>query len=123
MRNTLLDTNIIVFLLEGNKEVASYLANNDFLLSVVSEIEIKSKSQQTKETKNLIQDFTDGTTIIQTNPSISKIAAQFIQSYNIKLPDAIIAPTAKYYGIPLATADAVLFKIKEIEIIKFRRQS
>jgi len=39
--------------------------------------------------------------------------------YNFKLPDAIIAATARFHNIPLFTADMELFKIKEIQIIEF----
>ncbi len=58
-------------------------------------------------------------TVIHTNNLIARLAVNFRKSYNIKLPDAIIAATASFQIIPLFTADKELFKIAEINIIEF----
>ena len=71
------------------------------------------------ERREIIKDFLLSTTIIQTNMSICEKASKLRLNYAVKLPDAIIAATAEYLGLPLITADAAFFKIKEIEIIPF----
>ena len=39
------------------------------------------------------------------------------QQYTVKIPDAIIVATAKYFNLPLVTADIDLKKIRDANIV------
>lgn len=122
MRNLfVLDTNILVYFFDGNKSCGKLLSTIEYTVSSVSYIELLSDVKTPLAKRELISEFLSNTTVIQTSPPICDFAAKFRLTYNIKTPDAIIAATAKYSGIPLITADASFFKIKEIEIIKFSK--
>lgn len=123
MNNRLIvDTNIIAYFFEGDKYAGKIILEKDYSISAVTYIELLSNLRYSKVHRSVIKDFLNTTPIIQTIPSICDIAIDIRLSYNIKLPDAIIAATAHYLDLPLMTADQSFFKIKEIEIIKFNKQ-
>ncbi len=117
----LFDTNVLIYFFEGNKDAAKLLEDNEFFLSSISFVELLSNLQMLPQRREVIKDFLLTTTIIQTNMDICEKASKLRLSYAIKLPDAIIAATAQYLGLPFITADAAFFKIKEIEIIPFTK--
>ena len=122
MRNLfVLDTNILVYFFDGNKSAGKLLSTIEYTISSVTYIELLSDFKTPFAKREIISEFLSNSTIIQTSPPICDLAADFRLNYNIKTPDTIIAATAKYLGIPLITADASFFKIKEIEIIKFTK--
>ena len=120
-KSVVFDTNILVYFFDGNYGAAELLANTEYFLSAISHVEISSNLKTLSQKRLLIKDFLSTTTIIHTNAHICQMAANFRLTYAIKLPDAIIAATAQYLGLALVTADAVFFKIKEIEIIPFSK--
>ena len=118
-KSFILDTNILIYFFEGNMAAGKLIEKIQYNVSSITYIELLSDANIQK--RELIIDFLLGTTIIHTNPAICEFATNFRLNYKIKTPDAIIAATAKYLGFPLITADAQLFQIKEIEIIKFSK--
>jgi predicted nucleic acid-binding protein len=115
------DTNILIYFFDGNAKAAKLLETTEFFLSSMTHVEILSDLNTSKQKRELIKDFLSAITIIQTSPIICEKAAKLRLSYAIKLPDAIIAATASYLGLPLITGDAEFFKIKEVEIIPFTK--
>ena len=71
--------------------------------------------------REIMEDFLQSFTIIETNPLINKIAVDFRLKYSFDTPDAIIAATAWYRNVKLVTADKIFFKIKEIQVIPFTK--
>jgi predicted nucleic acid-binding protein len=114
-KSVVFDTNILVYFFDGNYGAAELLANTEYFLSAISHVEISGDLKTLPQKRLLIKDFLLATTIIHTNAHICDIAAKFRLTYAIKLPDAIIAATARYLGFPLVTAAAAFLKIKEIE--------
>jgi predicted nucleic acid-binding protein len=113
------DTNIFQYLLEGSDEVALILDNAIVYISVINQIEILCWKKFNKSELSVIHTLLENLMIIHTNDEIARRAVMFRKTYNIKLPDAIIAATCYYHNLPLLTADTELFKIKEINIIAF----
>jgi predicted nucleic acid-binding protein len=118
-KEVVFDTNVLIYFFEGNKDAARLVEKNEFYLSAISFVELLSNLTMLPERRDIIKDFLLTTTVIQTNIVICEKASKLRLSYAIKLPDAIIAATAQYLGLPLITADSAFFKIKEIEIIPF----
>ena len=116
------DTNILVYFFEGNKEAGKILNLNQVIISSITFIEILSNKNIPSSQRNLIYDFLRSLSIVETNPVINKIAAEFRLIYGLDTADAIIAATAKYQNNNLVTADKIFYKIKEIEIIKFSKK-
>jgi hypothetical protein len=113
--NLLVDTNFLIYLLNGHKAVVPYL-NNNFFISEVTEMEmlgVKSlPASALKTRKQLIENCF----IVNFNSDIKEIAIRIKQKITIKLPDAIVAASAMCMGLPLVTGDRGFLKIDGLEL-------
>ena len=105
----LLDTNAIVQLLKGNKELIAVLGAADFIAtSIVAEMEYLSFSGLTDADVALYQAFR-GRIQVYDVPSADTVFTQLVvktrKEHGLKLPDAIIAGTAIAKGLIILTAD------------------
>ena len=105
----LLDTNAIVQLLKGNKELIAVLGTADFIAtSIVAEMEYLSFSGLTDADVALYQAFR-GRIQVYDVPSADTAFTQLVvkarKEHGLKLPDAIIAGTAFAKGLIILTAD------------------
>ncbi len=115
-----LDTNIILYLLGGNKDLFSILNEMELFVSVISEIELlgfKGLSQSDKKKINL---FLSECTIVPLNTEVKDICITIKQKNKSKTPDAIIAATALYLQIPLITADKEFEKIDSLDLFLYQ---
>ena len=105
----LLDTNAIVQLLKGNKELIAVLGAADFIAtSIVAEMEYLSFSGLSDSDVALYQAFR-GRIQVYDVPSADTAFTQLVvkarKEHGLKLPDAIIAGTAIANGLTVLTAD------------------
>ncbi len=111
-----LDTNIILYILGGDKVIATYLFEKILYTSIICEIELLSfpsiTSTQETEIKNFLSEFK----IIAIDQSVKDIAIKLRKKYNLKIPDLIIAATALELEIPLVTSDKDFKLVNEIQI-------
>ncbi len=113
----LVDTNIFITLSEGKIDLSNYLDGNDIYFSVITEIELFGYTKITKKDKEyfkLVLSFCYPFDLIS---QIKEITINLKQKYSIKLPDAIIASTAIFLGIPLLTFDKGFEEIEELTSI------
>ena len=116
----LIDTNILVYILQGNPRV-QYFAGEDVLtLSCVSEVEMLGKFQISEEEKETVTQMLSGCSIVDINDPIKRYAIGLRQRYRIKLPDALIAATAMQQNLTLVTADKEFSKISELDVFLIR---
>jgi|ERR1035437_3585021 predicted nucleic acid-binding protein len=112
----LLDTNIILYLLGGDKIIANYLSKKILYTSIICEIELLSfkslSSSEEKEIKNFLQELR----IVSIDQSIKELAIMVRKKYALKIPDSIIAATSISLEIPLVTSDKAFKTLSEIEI-------
>ena len=113
----LIDTNILVYMLQGNPKVR-YFAQEEFLaVSCITEMEILGKYQIFEEEKKIVEELLEQCNIIDITYKIKQTAIKLRQNYRIKLPDAIIAATAIQQNLTLVTADKGFSKISELDLI------
>lgn len=117
--NLLIDTNIALYLLNGDQTIAEILNGKDVYLSFISELELLGFQDLREEELPLIEDFLSNCIIVELNQSIKRITIELKRNHKIKLPDAIIAATSKYMNIPLISADKGFEKISDIQLIKY----
>lgn len=101
----LLDTNIILYILSGDRTIAEYLYLKKLYASVISEIELLSFRNLTKKEETEISDFLSQFRIIYIDEAIKKEAITLRKQYHLKLPDSIIAATAISLNLIFITAD------------------
>lgn len=106
-----LDTNIILYILSGNKTLASYLYLKDLYVSVISEIELLGyKNLAPQEEKN-IKNFLAQFRIVYIDDAVKNESISLRKQYGLKIPDCIVAATAISLNLPLITADKQFKKV------------
>ncbi len=112
------DTNILIHLLDGNKNIVPLLKNKNVHVSFVTEMELLSKNNITKIDIRNINLLIDACKLYDLNDKIKSAAILLMRNFRLKMPDAIIAATANYYGIELFTGDAKFKNIPNCIFIK-----
>ena len=115
----LIDTNIAIYLLGGNKTIEAILDNKTIFISFISQLELLGYKGITSAEKSKIKRFLKDCIIIDLNEEIKSITIELKEKNTIKLPDAIIAATSLVYDLPLISADKGLAKIESLNLILF----
>lgn len=100
-----IDTNIALYLFNGDETIAELLDGRNVYLSFISELELLGYRGVTDEARRHISGFIKDSIIIGINEHIKKITIDLRIKYNLKIPDAIIAASALYLNLPLFSAD------------------
>ncbi len=79
-------------------------------------MELLSKPSITSEQIKIIRDMIDSCILIEMNNKIKSEAIKFRRKHRLKLPDAIVAATAKYLRIPLITMDKDFKRASDIQL-------
>jgi predicted nucleic acid-binding protein len=116
--NLLIDTNIVIYGLQGFKPVNQLLEQRKISLSFISEIELYSWPNLNEGDTHLIKDFIDTCQIIEYSSQLKKRVIEVRKKFKLKMADAFIAATALQYDLPLVSADAIFNKVNEINFIK-----
>lgn len=115
----LVDTNMLILLINGNERVAELLDGCRLHVSFITELELLSaqglQHNQIKTIENLLADCL----IVDINPRIKNSTISIRRKNKTKLPDAIIAATAITLEIPLVTADKGFKPIDDLTLILF----
>ncbi len=120
--NLFLDTNIILYLLNGDETLAELLNNKQLYISVITELELLAyKGISTKEEK-VIKEFVAQCKTITINNTVKQETIRIRKTYNTKLPDSIIIATALYLGFPLITSDIEFKKVEELTLIYYQNK-
>jgi len=101
----LLDTNIILYILAGDRTIAEYLHLKILYASVISEIEVLGFKHLAEIEETAIKNFLSQFRIIYIDDTIKKEAIALRKQYKLKLPDCIIAATAISLNLTFITAD------------------
>jgi predicted nucleic acid-binding protein len=117
--NIFSDTNPLIYLLNGNFDIANILDGKVVWLSVISELELFGKKGLSNSDIEQINALLDNCFIVDINPDVKKLTKHLLQQYRIKLPDAIIAATSMYLGFPFLTSDTAFQKIPDLSLIQF----
>jgi hypothetical protein len=112
----LVDTNVIIYVLNGNRELASLIHSKYAYLSVISELELLSFPKIDKKVEFVIHSFIRDMNLIELNGIIKRETIRLRRAYSMKLPDSIVAATALYLNCPLVTADSGFSRVTELDL-------
>ncbi|MBI2270478.1 MAG: type II toxin-antitoxin system VapC family toxin [Bacteroidetes bacterium] len=115
--NFLIDTNVALFLLSGNKTVANLINDKQLYISFVTQLELLGYNGISNDEISKVKQFIDECVIIDINSEIKDRVIEIRKKYAIKLPDAIIAATSIYIDAPLLSADKGFKKITALQLI------
>jgi predicted nucleic acid-binding protein len=108
----LLDTNIVLYFLGG--KLANPLPSGQYFVSVITEIELLSYLNLSADEETQIIEFLNKIIVVSIDSNIKNLTIAFRKQYKLKLPDAIIAATAKSLNATLFTNDVKLANLTEI---------
>lgn len=116
----LIDTNIAINLFKGDNHLAILLQDTEAYVSFIVELELLGYQEITIEEESFVETFLDEYTIIDINSGIKEITTYIRRQYNLKLPDAIIAATSIFLGVPLLSSDDHFERVKELIFIFYQ---
>ena len=96
----LIDTNIALYLLNGDTTIAELLNGRDVHVSFITELELLGFQDIKEEDRSIIEELLNNCIIVDLNQAIKRITVDLKQKYKLKLPDAIIAATSIYMNLP-----------------------
>ena len=114
-----LDTNIILYLLNGDETLAELLNKKQLYISVITELELLAYNNITTKEDKVINEFIAQCKIISINNAVKEETIRIRKTYNTKLPDSIIIATALYLDLPLITSDIEFKKVEELTLILY----
>ena len=109
----LLDTNIIIGLYEHSPNILALLQSKQISIkecaySSITRMELLSYPALTPVDKQAIESLLKCMAHLTITPAIENETIEFRRLYKSKLPDSIIAATAKHYQLELLTLDKKL---------------
>lgn len=113
----LLDTNAIIFHLNGSKKIEILLEGCTIFISSITYTELFSFAKLTAVDTGLLKAYIAELQIVHTNNFICDIGAEIRRKTKIKLPDAIVAATSIYLDVPIITFDKGFQSINKLRII------
>jgi predicted nucleic acid-binding protein len=115
----LADSNIIVYAAAGNNpNLTNWFIENSPAVSAISMVEVLGYHKLSATEKSSLENLFDSITIIYPTPEIFQTAISLRQQKSISLGDALIAATAIYHNLSLATHNTSDFKwIETIKLI------
>ncbi len=123
----LVDTDVLIWYLKGNKNAYQVIENSsNFFISVVTYIELVQGMRSKKELNKLRKAlYIWNAKILYISEEISAKAMFYVEqhflSHSIQLADALIGATAIAYGKPILTGNNKHYKVlKDLKIKKFR---
>ena len=119
--SVLLDTNIILYLLNGEETLIPLLEGKNLFVSFITQLELLGARDFKTDEVLKIKQFMAECTVIDISPGIKDMVINIRQNYTIKLPDSIILATSLWLNIPLITADHGFTKIDIADLIYFQR--
>ena len=114
----LLDTNAVIYALQGALHINELLERRNLHLSFITEIELYSWPVLKPDDQRLIRNFISSCQILESSFPLKKRVIEIRKNYKLKMADAFIAATAIQYDIPLVSADVVFNKVTGINFIK-----
>jgi len=115
------DTNIILYLLGGDKTLAEVLNGKQLYISFITQLELLGYSKNSKKDLKVIHEFLNHCIVIDINDEIKDIVIDLRRKHNFKHPDSIIISTAIYLDLPLITADLDFGRAETLNVIIYER--
>lgn len=116
-----IDTNIAIYLLDGDTSLAEILNQKQLYLSFITQLELLGYKGLTVEHEQQIEYMLENCIIMDVNNRIKQKVIQLRRNYAIKLPDCIVAATAMYLDLPLITSDKGFNKVEELNLMLYEK--
>jgi predicted nucleic acid-binding protein len=116
-----IDTNICIYLLDGDLVLTEMLQDQNVYVSIVTEIELYAYHGNSADSLKILSSFLESVSIININEGVKINTVEIRKSKKLKLPDCIIAASALSYGLPFLTADKAFSRVEAIDLILYEK--
>jgi predicted nucleic acid-binding protein len=117
----LLDTNAVLYLLNGDETLAVFLTGQEICISIITEIELLSFRKITEVERKKLVHFISLIQVLPLNDQVKNHAIEIRKTSQLKIPDSIIAGTSMAFQIPVLSSDKQLKTVKEIQLVFYDR--
>lgn len=117
--NILIDTNIALYFLAGDKKLAELLDNTSIHLSFITELELLSYPQLAANEKKEIQSLIRECITVDINYRIKNNTVLIREESKLKFPDAILAATAISEQLPFLSADKDFERVRGLHLFSY----
>ena len=123
----LLDTNVLIYLAQGKLKLSDFTSSDETLsISVITYMEALGYNFESPEEEELMNELCQYLRLIHLSPEIITEVIEIRKSSKIKLPDAIIAATARNSNLTLVTRNtkdfvAIKDKVKLLNPKRFKK--
>lgn len=125
----IIDTNILIYHLAGvltdqaEATLAAALESGSYI-SIITRIELLGWRKHSPDSLKAAEALLQSVSEIPLHEEIIRLCISFRQNYPIKLPDAIIAATARYAKVPLMTRNMPDFeRVPELKMVDLFSQT
>jgi predicted nucleic acid-binding protein len=116
-KELLIDTNIVIYLLNKDNTIAELLRNKHIYISFITELELLGQKNLSAKEEKMIDSFLQDCNIVEIDNKIKQQYRLLRRKYSLKLADSIIVSTAITMNLPLLSADKQLKTIKELDLL------
>jgi len=115
----LLDSNIIIYHLNGDRTATEFIRKNinSCAISQITYVEVLSFDFENEDERAEVKSFLECLDIFDTNKAIAIQCLKNIKKRKIKIPDNLIASTAQANNLTLVTRNSDDFKNLDINMI------
>ena len=111
--NAIFDTNVVIYLQKCL--LARPLPRGEYLLSVISELELRSFHGLDAESQSWLNAFLSDISIVELDEQIKERTVRLRRAHRLRLPDAIITARALAHHATLLTNDQRLLAIPGLQ--------
>jgi predicted nucleic acid-binding protein len=119
----LLDTNAVVAVLRGNKQVLEYVQNASWIgISIITSLEFRCFKDLSSEDQSLFDQFILNVDVIgltQEDTALIDRILEIRRTSRLKLPDAIVAATCLSRDATLVSADRQFNVVHHLPMLSF----
>jgi predicted nucleic acid-binding protein len=116
-KEILVDTNILIYLLNGDDTIAQLLNGKKVYISFITELELIGYNNVNGKQEKQIQSLLSECVIIQLNEKIKHTYSLLRKKHSLKLADSVVVATAIATNLPLISADKRLRIVKELDLL------
>jgi len=114
-----IDTNICIYLLNGDVILAELLQGQNLYVSIITEMELYAYHGYSATAIQVLDTFLQSVSIINIEEKVKLKTIEIRKASKLKLPDSIIAASALTYKLPLITADNGFKKVNHLDLILY----
>jgi predicted nucleic acid-binding protein len=117
----LLDTNAVLYILNGDETLANFLFEKELYISIITEMELLSYKNLSIDEKQAVENFLQELIVVNIDIKIKLSSIEVKKTSSMKLPDSIIAGTAMSLKLPLITSDKQFKTVTYLNLIYYQK--